>query len=126
MKHLKIIYLLIISLLYCITSLAQDDIFELSPAEKVDLEQIEKRIKETRMGNIIIRTQKKSDVKIEQIKHEFLFGTAIPSELAPSHPNAINEQDRKKYIEILRDNFNNTFYLRHKAHIKHSIGLIKH
>ena len=85
---------------------AQDEIFDLTPAQKVETEQIEKRIAEIRMGDLIIKTKPGADVKIEQVRHEFLWGTAIPNELAETAENAFSEEDRKKYLEVLEDNFN--------------------
>ena len=85
---------------------AQDEIFDLTPAQKVENEQIEKRIAEIRMGDLIVKTKPGAEVKIEQVRHEFLWGTAIPDELAETAENAFSEEDRKKYLEILEDNFN--------------------
>ena len=85
---------------------AQDEIFDLTPAQKVENEQIEKRIAEIRMGDLIVKTKPGAEVKIEQVRHEFLWGTAIPDELAETEENAFSEEDRKKYLEILEDNFN--------------------
>ncbi|AOW22131.1 hypothetical protein LPB138_14710 [Urechidicola croceus] len=58
------------------------------------------------MGNLIIHAPKNTTIKIEQTKHEFLFGTAIPNELAESAKNSFSEKDRKKYLEVLEENFN--------------------
>lgn len=86
--------------------IAQDEIFDLSPSEKITEEQINKRISKIRMGNLIIHAKSNASVKIEQLKHEFLFGTAIPNELAESAPNAFSKEDREHYLHILEENFN--------------------
>ncbi len=100
-KPILLLYLLSITFLG-----AQDQMFDLTPEQKVTKEQIEKRISEIRMGDLIVKTKPGANVRIEQIKHEFLFGTAIPNELAEAHENAMSEEDREKYLEILENNFN--------------------
>ena len=67
---------------------------------------INERIAEIRMGDIIVKTKKGADVKVEQKRHEFLFGTAITNHLATKHENAMSEKDRKIFIKILSENFN--------------------
>lgn len=94
---------------------AQDEIFDLTPAQKIDSEQIEKRIAEIRMGDLVVHTKPGANVKIEQVQHEFLFGAAICNELAPSHPDAISETNRKKFLQVLDENFN---YAVHENAIK--------
>ena len=81
--------------------LAQSDISaKLTPAA------INERIAELRMGKIIITTQPGADVKIQQVRHEFLFGTAIANSLAENHENAMSDRDRQMYLKVLRGNFN--------------------
>ncbi|MBN2104227.1 hypothetical protein JW835_09335, partial [bacterium] len=67
---------------------------------------INARIKELRMGEIIITTEPGANVEIQQIRHEFRFGTAIANSVAEQHPNAMSDQDRKMYLKILKENFN--------------------
>ncbi len=67
---------------------------------------IEARIAEIRMGEIIIKTRPGADVKIQQVRHEFLFGTAIPNSLAEKDKNAMSPQDRKMFLKVLEENFN--------------------
>jgi endo-1,4-beta-xylanase len=78
----------------------------LTATEKVSPEQIQKRIEAIRMGDLVVHAQPGANIKIEQTKHEFLFGTAIPNELAESAPNSFSASDREKYLEILERNFN--------------------
>jgi len=75
-------------------------------SKKVTDEAIDARIAEVRMGNIIIKTEPGAEVKVEQVRHEFLFGTAINNNLAEKSEDAMSDKDRKKYLEILEDNFN--------------------
>jgi endo-1,4-beta-xylanase len=75
-------------------------------AKKVTDEAIDARIAEVRMGNIIIETEPGAEVKVEQVRHEFLFGTAINNNLAEKSEDAMSDKDRKKYLEILESNFN--------------------
>jgi GH35 family endo-1,4-beta-xylanase len=87
-------------------SFAQDQIFDLTPAEKVTQENIDSRIAEIRMGDLTVYAPPGVQITIEQVKHEFLFGTAIPNELAESVPNSFSSSDREKYLQVLEDNFN--------------------
>jgi GH35 family endo-1,4-beta-xylanase len=80
---------------------AEDDI-----SANITDEAIDKRIEKIRKGNIIVNTEPGTEVKIEQIRHEFSFGTAIPDILAEKHEDAMSDKDRKKYLEVLKDNFN--------------------
>ena len=75
-------------------------------SKKVTDEAIDACIAEVRMGDIIIKTEPGADVKVEQVRHEFLFGTAINNNLAEKSEDAMSDKDRKKYLEVLEDNFN--------------------
>ncbi len=99
-------FLYLITIIFSQNILAQDQIFDLTPAEKVSEEEIEKRISEIRMGDLIVHAPKGATVKIEQTRHEFLFGTAIPNGLAESSSDAFSEKDRVKFLEVLENNFN--------------------
>ena len=73
---------------------------------KVTPEAIESRIAQIRMGDLIIKAAAGAKVKIEQKRHEFLFGTAIPNSLAENSQNPMTAQDREKYLRVLAENFN--------------------
>jgi endo-1,4-beta-xylanase len=73
---------------------------------KITPEAIEARIEEIRMGDIIVNTRPGADVKIEQTRHEFLFGTAIHSSVAETNWQVWPEEDRKRYLQVLEENFN--------------------
>lgn len=106
MRLLKIAPFLFISLAINHSNFAQDEIFDQTPAKKIEKEEIEKRIEKYRKGNLLINAPKGSTIKIEQIRHEFLFGTAIPNGLADNDEKAFNNHDRKEYLKILEQNFN--------------------
>ncbi len=67
---------------------------------------IDARIAEIRMGDIIIETKPGADVMVQQTRHEFLFGTAITDELAEKDKNAMSPENRKMFLKILGENFN--------------------
>jgi endo-1,4-beta-xylanase len=73
---------------------------------KITPEAIDARIAEIRMGDIIVNTKKGADVKIEQTRHEFLFGTAIPNSLAENDGRPMSEENRKMFLQVLEQNFN--------------------
>ena len=80
---------------------AQDDI-----SAKLMPSAIEARIAEIRMGDIIVKTSPGTDVKVQQIRHEFLFGTAITNRLAEKDENPLSPEDRKMFLKVLAENFN--------------------
>ncbi len=67
---------------------------------------IETRIAEIRMGDMIVKTKPGADVKVQQVRHEFLFGTAIPNSLAEKEGGAMSSSDRKMFLKVLSENFN--------------------
>ena len=67
---------------------------------------IDARIAEIRMGDLIVKTDPGSDVQVQQVRHEFLFGTAINNRLVETHENAMSPEDREIFLKILADNFN--------------------
>jgi GH35 family endo-1,4-beta-xylanase len=56
-----------------------------------------------RKGTIIVKARKGSKVKIEQLRHEFWFGCAIPNFIGS---NSGSEADRKQFKEKFLENFN--------------------
>lgn len=73
---------------------------------KITPEAIAARIAENRMGELLIKAKPGQTVTIEQLRHEFLFGTAIPNHLAENAENSMTSAEREKYLQILKDNFN--------------------
>jgi len=80
---------------------AQDDI-----SAKLTPSAIEARIAEIRVGDIIVKTSPGTDVKVQQIRHEFLFGTAITNRLAEKDENPMSPENRKMFLKVLAENFN--------------------
>jgi endo-1,4-beta-xylanase len=93
--------LLFIGVLISSISIAQDDI-----SAKLTPSAINARIAALRMGTIIVKTDPDADVKIQQVRHAFLFGTAIANSVAEKDANAMSDNDRKMYLKILKENFN--------------------
>lgn len=67
---------------------------------------IDARIAEIRMGDIIVKTKPGADIKVQQVRHEFLFGTAITNQLAEKSEDAMSPEDRKMFLKVLSENFN--------------------
>lgn len=97
----KLSLLLVLEVLIMTNSFAQDNVtWEITPP------MVKTRIQEIRMGDIIVKTKPGADVNVQQVRHEFLFGTAIPNSLAEKADNAMSDQDRQMYLKILKENFN--------------------
>jgi len=63
------------------------------------------------MGELTIKTQPGAEVKVEQLTHEFWFGTAISNSVVPgASRRRMSERDRKKYLEVLAANFNSAVH----------------
>lgn len=73
---------------------------------KITPEAIESRIAETRMGDLVVKAKPGAKVTIKQVRHEFLFGTAIPNNLAENSKDPMTPKERKEYLKILKKNFN--------------------
>jgi GH35 family endo-1,4-beta-xylanase len=73
---------------------------------KITPSAIDERIKKIRMGDIIVRTKPGSNVKIQQARHEFQFGTAITNRLAETNEDTLKGRNRKMYLKVLSENFN--------------------
>jgi endo-1,4-beta-xylanase len=98
----KLMFLILIFISFLSsTAFSQED-----AASEVTPEAIKARIEKYRMGDIVVKTKPGSDVKIQQVRHEFLFGTAIPNSLAENETNSMSSEDRKMFLKILSENFN--------------------
>jgi GH35 family endo-1,4-beta-xylanase len=76
-------------------------------ADKLAPEAIEGRIREHRMGELVVRTRPGAEVKVEQQRHAFWFGTAISNSMVPgSSRRTMDKATRAKYQEVLAANFN--------------------
>ncbi len=67
---------------------------------------IEERIKKLRMGSLTVQTSPGADVQVKQVRHEFLFGTAITNAWAEHDPGAMSAADRDMFLQVLAENFN--------------------
>ncbi|HEX9971068.1 MAG TPA: endo-1,4-beta-xylanase, partial [bacterium] len=101
MKAKSIFFLLVVIPLFAPLCFAQDDI-----SAKLTPFAINARIAEIRMGDLIVKTKPGAEVKVQQVRHEFLFGTAITNHLAEKDENAMSPEDRKMFLKILAENFN--------------------
>jgi endo-1,4-beta-xylanase len=98
----KSLFLLFVSIpLFVPLCFAQDDI-----SAKLTPSAINARIAKIRMGDLIVKTSPGAEVKVQQVRHEFLFGTAITNHLAEIDENAMSPEDRKMFLKILAENFN--------------------
>jgi len=75
-------------------------------AAKLEPEAIEARIREHRMGTLVVKAESGAEIEVEQTRHEFPFGAAITSGLAESDPIAMSDSDRKMFLKVLEENFN--------------------
>jgi GH35 family endo-1,4-beta-xylanase len=80
---------------------ASDDV-----SAKLTPSAINARITKIRMGDIIVKTKPGSNVKIQQTRHEFPFGTAITNRLAETDEDALTGKNRKMFLKTLSENFN--------------------
>ena len=64
-------------------------------------------IRRHRMGTIVVRTRPGAKGTVTQLGHEFWFGTAIAQGVFRMPPGS---PDRKKYLEILKANFNSAVH----------------
>ncbi|MHC4745285.1 MAG: endo-1,4-beta-xylanase [Planctomycetota bacterium] len=80
-------------------------------ADNLKPEAIEARIREHRMGELVVKTAPGAEVKVEQLRHEFWFGTAVSNSVVQrSFRRRMSEGDREKYLEVLAANFNSAVH----------------
>jgi len=75
-------------------------------AAKLTPSAIQERIGQLRMGKLAVQTKPGADVEVRQVRHEFLFGTAVTNALAEQASDAMAAVDRKLFLKILGENFN--------------------
>jgi len=74
-------------------------------------EAIEARIRRHRMGELVIKVKPGAEVKVEQLRHEFWFGTAISNSMVrTSYRRRMSDSDLAKYKEVLAANFNSAVH----------------
>ncbi len=101
MKAKLSLLLLVAEVLVVSNCFAEDDI-----SAKITPAAIDARIAKIRMGDIIVKTKPGADVNVQQVRHEFLFGTAITNQLAEKSDDAMSPENRKMFLKILSENFN--------------------
>jgi endo-1,4-beta-xylanase len=101
MKAMFLLSVLVLNSLIVSVCWAQDDVkAKITPAA------IDARIAEIRMGDMVIKTKPGADVKIQQVRHEFKFGSAIPNSILETERNPMSAEDRKIFLKVLSENFN--------------------
>jgi len=77
-------------------------LFFISETKGQSLEILNKSIEQNRKGELIVKARRGQQVTVEQLKHEFWFGCAIPNSLA----GGMKPDDLKKFKEKFLENFN--------------------
>lgn len=72
-------------------------------SEELTPEAIEARIREHRMGELLVKARPGAEVHVEQLRHEFWFGAALSS---GAFSGWMNPEDQRKYEEMFLANFN--------------------
>ena len=97
MKRYSIIVMLLCSFVLTGTG------FGAGAAGKLAPEALEKRIREHRMGELVVRAKPAAKVHIEQLRHEFWFGAALSS---GAFSGRLSAEDQRRYEETFLANFN--------------------
>jgi endo-1,4-beta-xylanase len=66
-------------------------------------EAIEARIRQNRMGELIVEAKPGARVRVEQLRHEFWFGAALSS---GAFSGRWNDEDQRRYEQMFLANFN--------------------
>ena len=74
-------------------------------SDELESEAIEARIRQHRMGDLIVKAKPGTPVRIEQVRHEFWFGAAISSGAFSGY---WSEEDQRRYKQTFLANFNAT------------------
>ena len=64
-------------------------------------------IRQHRMGTLVIKTAPGAKVTVNQVEHEFWFGTAIANSIFNGKET---EENRARYLSILKNNFNSAVH----------------
>ena len=97
MKRFKICFTLVCFLSGVVTVFGMDVSDELKP------EAIDARIREHRMGELIVSARPGAQVRIEQVRHEFWFGAALSS---GAFSGRLSVEDQRRYEDTFLTNFN--------------------
>ena len=74
-----------------------------SVSDELKPDAIEARIRQHRMGELIVQAKPGAQVHVEQLRHEFWFGAALSS---GAFSGRWNEEDQRKYEQTFLANFN--------------------
>jgi endo-1,4-beta-xylanase len=66
-------------------------------------ESIDARIRQNRMGELIVKAKPGAKVHVEQVRHEFWFGAAIANQ---AFDGRMSPEDTAKYKKVFLENFN--------------------
>ncbi|UCC99506.1 MAG: endo-1,4-beta-xylanase, partial [Phycisphaerales bacterium] len=72
-------------------------------ADELKPDAIEARIRQHRMGELVVRTRPGAPVRIEQLRHEFWFGAALSS---GAFSGRLSTEDQRRYEQTFLANFN--------------------
>jgi len=74
-----------------------------SVSDELKPEAIDARIRQHRMGELVVRAKPGAQVHIEQLRHEFWFGAALSS---GAFSGRLSAEDQRRYEETFLANFN--------------------
>jgi len=77
--------------------------FGAGASDELGAEAIEARIREHRMGYLVVKAGPGAEVHVEQLRHEFWFGAALSS---GAFSGRMNAEEQRKYKETFLANFN--------------------
>jgi len=70
-------------------------------------ESLSDAIRTHRMGTLVVKAPQGAKVGIEQLEHEFWFGTAVSARIFAGRKKS---KDRRKYLSVLKENFNSAVH----------------
>ena len=75
----------------------------ISIAISIQAADTESTIEQHRKGKLVIRAKPGAHVSVEQVRHEFWFGSAISSSIFSGHTDA---ETKENYLRVFEENFN--------------------
>ncbi|MHC4204557.1 MAG: endo-1,4-beta-xylanase [Planctomycetota bacterium] len=72
-------------------------------SEEIKPDAINARIRQHRMGELVVKAEPGAEVHVKQLRHEFWFGAALSS---GAFSGRLNDEDQRKYEETFLANFN--------------------
>jgi len=94
-------YIIMVMLVYCFACVGAG--FGAGATGKLAPEALEARIRQHRMGALVVRAKPGAAVHVEQLRHEFWFGAALSS---GAFGGRMSAEDRRRYEETFLANFN--------------------